>query len=101
VRDCAASGSNCRKDAGLQRAQWCDPAEHVTVCCGATECMMATMLAVIDPGDEVVIFQPYYENYSLDALNAEQAPPQKPKDRAANKAKKAARQAIQTSKAKT
>jgi len=62
---------------------------------------MATMLAVIDPGDEVVIFQPYYENYSLDAWNAEQAPPQKPKDRAANKAKKAARQAIQTSKAKT
>src|SRR5262252_4566712 len=32
----------------------CDPDRHVTVCCGATECMMATMLALIDPGDEVV-----------------------------------------------
>lgn len=47
---------------------WVDPDEHVTVCCGATECMMATMLALIDPGDEVVIFQPYYENYGPDAL---------------------------------
>ena len=36
----------------------CDPDLHVTVCCGATECMMATMLALVNPGDEVVIFQP-------------------------------------------
>ena len=47
---------------------WVDPDEHVTVCCGATECLMATMLAIIDPGDEVVIFQPFYENYAPDAL---------------------------------
>lgn len=47
---------------------WADPDEHVTVCCGATECMMATMLALVDPGDEVVIFQPFYENYAPDAL---------------------------------
>lgn len=46
----------------------CDPDENITVCCGATECMMATMLAVVDPGDEVVIFQPFYENYGPDAL---------------------------------
>ena len=46
----------------------CDPDTNVTVCCGATECMMATMLALVDPGDEVVIFQPYYENYAPDAL---------------------------------
>jgi aminotransferase len=46
----------------------CDPDAHVTVCCGATECMMASMLAIIDPGDEVVIFQPFYENYGPDAL---------------------------------
>ncbi len=46
---------------------WVDADEHVTVCCGATECMMATMLAIIDPGDEVVIFQPFYENYGPDA----------------------------------
>ncbi len=47
---------------------WCDPDEHVTVCCGATECMMAAMMALVDPGDEVVIFQPFYENYGPDAL---------------------------------
>jgi len=47
---------------------WVDADSHITVCCGATECMMATMLALIDPGDEVVIFQPFYENYGPDAL---------------------------------
>jgi aminotransferase len=47
--------------------EWVDADEHVTVCCGATECMMATLLALIDPGDEVVIFQPFYENYGPDA----------------------------------
>jgi aspartate/methionine/tyrosine aminotransferase len=46
----------------------CDPDENVTVCCGATECMMATMLALVNPGDEVVVFQPFYENYGPDAL---------------------------------
>lgn len=46
----------------------CDPETQITVCCGATECMMATMLAIADPGDEVVIFQPFYENYGPDAL---------------------------------
>lgn len=46
----------------------CDSETDVTVCCGATECMMATMLALINPGDEVVIFQPFYENYGPDAL---------------------------------
>jgi aminotransferase len=44
------------------------PDEHVTVCCGATEAMMATMMAIIDPGDEVVIFEPFYENYGPDAI---------------------------------
>jgi aspartate/methionine/tyrosine aminotransferase len=46
----------------------CDPDLNVTVCCGATECMMATMLALVNPGDEVVIFQPFYENYGPDAV---------------------------------
>jgi aspartate/methionine/tyrosine aminotransferase len=48
----------------------CDPDGHVTVCCGATECMIATFLALVDPGDEVVVFQPFYENYGPDALLA-------------------------------
>jgi aminotransferase len=46
----------------------CDPDREITVCCGATECMMASMLAIINSGDEVVIFQPFYENYGPDAL---------------------------------
>ena len=45
-----------------------DADEQVTVCCGATEAMMATMMAIIDPGDEVVIFEPFYENYGPDAI---------------------------------
>jgi len=45
-----------------------DPDRHITVTCGATEAMMATLLAVLDPGDEVVVFEPFYENYGPDAL---------------------------------
>jgi aminotransferase len=45
-----------------------DPDMMVTVTCGATEAMVAAMLAIIDPGDEVVIFEPYYENYGPDAI---------------------------------
>jgi aminotransferase len=44
------------------------PDEQVTVCCGATEAMMASMMAIINPGDEVVIFEPFYENYGPDAI---------------------------------
>lgn len=45
-----------------------DPDKNVTVTCGATEAMMSTMLAIINPGDEVVIFEPYYENYGPDTI---------------------------------
>jgi aspartate/methionine/tyrosine aminotransferase len=41
---------------------------QVTVCCGSTEAMIATMMAVVDPGDEVIIFEPFYENYGPDAI---------------------------------
>ena len=44
-----------------------DPNAHVTVTCGATEAMIATQLAVLNPGDEIVIFEPFYENYGPDA----------------------------------
>jgi aspartate/methionine/tyrosine aminotransferase len=40
-----------------------DPERQVTVCCGSTEAMLSTLLAVLDPGDEIVIFEPFYENY--------------------------------------
>ena len=45
-----------------------DPDTMITVTCGATEAMIASLLAVIDPGDEVVIFEPFYENYGPDAI---------------------------------
>ena len=45
-----------------------DPETQVTVCCGSTEAMMSTMLATVDPGDEVVVFEPFYENYGPDAI---------------------------------
>jgi aminotransferase len=44
-----------------------DPEREVTVCCGATEGMIATLLAVLNPGDEVVVFEPFYENYWPDS----------------------------------
>ncbi|HET7459258.1 MAG TPA: aminotransferase class I/II-fold pyridoxal phosphate-dependent enzyme [Gemmatimonadaceae bacterium] len=47
-----------------------DPDRHVTVTCGATEAMAAVFLALIDPGDEVIVFEPYYENYGPDAILA-------------------------------
>ena len=45
-----------------------DPETQVTVCCGATEAMISTLLALCNPGDEVVIFEPFYENYGPDAV---------------------------------
>ena len=45
-----------------------DPEAEVTVCCGATEAMASTMMALIDPGDEVIIFEPFYENYGPDVI---------------------------------
>lgn len=45
-----------------------DEAREVTVTCGATEAMASALLAVIDPGDEVLIFEPFYENYGPDAI---------------------------------
>jgi aminotransferase len=45
-----------------------DPETEVTVACGATESMMAAMLAAVDPGDEVVVFEPFYENYGPDCV---------------------------------
>ena len=47
-----------------------DPDREITVCCGATEAMAAVFLALIDPGDEVIVFEPYYENYGPDAILA-------------------------------
>jgi aspartate/methionine/tyrosine aminotransferase len=43
-----------------------DPERHITVTCGATEAMMATLLATVNPGEEVIVFEPFYENYGPD-----------------------------------
>lgn len=60
LRD-AIAAKYCR-DYGLSL----DPEREITVCCGATEGMIAALLAVVDPGDEVVLFEPFYENYGPD-----------------------------------
>ena len=45
-----------------------DPEREITVCCGATEAMIASHMAIINPGDEVIAFEPFYENYGPDAI---------------------------------
>jgi len=46
----------------------CSPETDITVTCGATEAMIATLKAIINPGDEVIIFEPFYENYGPDTI---------------------------------
>ena len=45
-----------------------NPETELTVCCGATEAMAATLMAIVDPGDDVIVFEPFYENYGPDAV---------------------------------
>jgi aminotransferase len=45
-----------------------DPEREITVCCGSTEAMIASLLALVDPGEEIVVFEPFYENYGPDAI---------------------------------
>jgi aminotransferase len=45
-----------------------DPEREITICCGSTEAMMSAMMALINPGDEIVVFEPFYENYGPDAI---------------------------------
>ena len=45
-----------------------DPETQIVVTCGSTEAMMASMLAVTNPGDKVIVFSPFYENYGADAI---------------------------------
>lgn len=51
-----------------------DPEREITVCCGSTEAMMASLMAVINAGDEVVVFEPFYENYGPDAILSDAVP---------------------------
>ncbi|MDQ1558338.1 MAG: hypothetical protein QOD32_1398 [Pyrinomonadaceae bacterium] len=51
-----------------------DPETEITVTCGSTEGMIAAMMATVDPGEEVVIFEPFYENYAPDAVLSDARP---------------------------
>ena len=63
---------NLRNAVARQMKVWqnieVDPEKEVTVCCGSTEAMISTLLAVCNAGDEVVIFEPFYENYGPDSV---------------------------------
>jgi len=59
-----AIASKANQHMGLQ----VDPEREITVTCGSTEAMIATLLAVVNPGDEVIIFEPFYENYGPDTI---------------------------------
>lgn len=61
------------RDAIVEKVRWypgldVDSEREITVTCGSTEAMIAAMMAVINPGDEVVVFEPFYENYGPDAI---------------------------------
>jgi len=51
-----------------------DPDREITVTCGATEAMISSLLALVDPGDEVIVFEPFYENYGPDTILADALP---------------------------
>ena len=51
-----------------------DPEREITVTCGSTEGMIATMMATVDPGEEVIIFEPFYENYAPDTILSDARP---------------------------
>ncbi len=63
---------NLRNAIARQMGMWqgiaVDPEKEITVCCGSTEAMISTLLAVCNVGDEVVIFEPFYENYGPDSV---------------------------------
>lgn len=52
---------------GREYGMTVDPETMLTVTCGSTEAMVAALLAIVDPGDEVIVFEPFYENYGPDA----------------------------------
>ena len=51
-----------------------DPETEITVCCGATEAMISALMAIVNPGDEVIIFEPLYENYGPDCILCDATP---------------------------
>ena len=67
------------RDAIAKKTMWflgldLDPETEITVTCGSTEGMIAAMMATVDPGEEVVVFEPFYENYAPDAILSDAKP---------------------------
>lgn len=67
------------RDAIARKTMWflgldIDPETEITVTCGSTEGMIAAMMATVDPLDEVIVFEPFYENYAPDAILSDATP---------------------------
>ena len=67
------------RDAIAAKTKWfldldIDPETEITVTCGSTEGMIAAMMATVDPGEQVVVFEPFYENYAADAILSDAKP---------------------------
>jgi len=67
------------RDAIAEKTKWflgldIDPETEITVTCGSTEGMIAAMMATVDEGEEVVVFEPFYENYAPDAILSDAKP---------------------------
>jgi aminotransferase len=72
-------GAKAFRDAIASKTQWhlgfeIDPETEITVTCGSTEGMISAMMATVDPGDEVIVFEPFYENYAPDAILSDATP---------------------------
>ncbi len=72
-------GSKDFRDAIAKKTKWylgfdIDPEVEITVTCGSTEGMIAAMMATVDPGEEVIVFEPFYENYAPDAILSDARP---------------------------
>jgi aminotransferase len=66
-------GAKKFRDAIAEKSSWylgleVDPEREITVTCGSTEAMIAAMMAIVNSGDEVIVFEPFYENYGPDAI---------------------------------
>ncbi len=67
------------RDAIAKKTMWflgldLDPEAEITVTCGSTEGMIAAMMAAVDPTEEVIVFEPFYENYAPDAILTDATP---------------------------
>jgi len=72
-------GAKDFREAIARKTKWylgldIDPETEITVTCGSTEGMIAAMMATVNPGDEVVVFEPFYENYAPDAILSDARP---------------------------